>query len=60
MARLILGQLDAVGDGGEGNASIMSQAYRERLKQVEVWTEEDLQPLKDAESLWHWQAPEWS
>ena len=50
VARFILERLDD--DGEEGEAFTMSPEYRERLKQVGVWTEEDLQPLKDAESLW--------
>ena len=60
MARFILQRLDAEGHGGEEKATTMSPEYREHLKQVGVWTEEDLQPLKDAESLWKWQAPQWS
>ncbi len=57
MAQFILEKLDA---GEEGEASAMSQAFRERLEQVSVWTDEDVQPIKDAESLWQWRAPEWS
>jgi hypothetical protein len=37
----------------------MSASYREHIRKVGVWAEEDLEPLEDAASRWHWPVSEW-
>ncbi len=37
----------------------MSEAYREQIQQVGVWTAEDIHVLEDAAVRWHWPVPEW-
>lgn len=41
------------------SSAVMSQTYREQIRQVGVWTEDDVQPLQEAASRWQWQASEW-
>ena len=37
----------------------MSEAYREQIRQVGLWTEDDVKALEEAAARWHWPVPEW-
>lgn len=45
--------------GSDEGVFRITAEYKRTIAQIPVWTEEDLQPFKDAEAGWQWDTPEW-